>query len=121
MDQTRVTSGYDVEVAMGERYLQYLLLLAVESGQFPIDATFTPDGGGDAIRAEVLVPTSLDRTYPADLDPPQPASIPTDDAFSVQILHTQPQGADLRGTLWLRLTRGPQTLNLGGNLYVGLG
>jgi hypothetical protein len=38
MDQTRVTSGYDVEVAMGGRYLQYLLLLAVETGQFPLEA-----------------------------------------------------------------------------------
>ena len=41
MDQTRVTSGYDVEVAMGGRYLQYLLLplkhiLEVDHGELGV-------------------------------------------------------------------------------------
>ena len=120
MDQTRVTSGYDVEVAMGGRYLQYLLLLAVETGQFPIRAEFTPDGGGDAIQAEVLVPPSLDRTYTTDPGAPQPPAAPAEDAFAVEILPTHPLGADVRVNVWLRLTRGVQTADLNMNMYIGV-
>jgi hypothetical protein len=120
MDQTRVTSGYDVEVAMGGRYLQYLLLLAVETGQFPLKATFTPSGGGDAIQAEVLVPPSLDRTYTTDLDAPQPPTAPADDAFAVEVLPTHPLGADVKVTVWIHLTRGAQMADLNMNMYIGV-
>ncbi|MFZ1538766.1 MAG: hypothetical protein WAT23_15455 [Chromatiaceae bacterium] len=120
MDQTRVTSGYDVEVAMGGRYLQYLLLMAVETGQFPSEVTFTPDSGGEAIRVEVLVPSSFDRTYDVDLDAPQPPEVPTDAAFAVRILPTHPLGADLMVTVWIRLTRGAQSAIVDMNLYVNI-
>lgn len=54
MDQPRVTSGYDVEVAIGGRYLQYLLLLAVENGQLPTQAIFTHPVNGDVILDRLL-------------------------------------------------------------------
>lgn len=126
MDQTRVTSGYDVEVAMGGRYLQYLLLMAVETGQFPIEETFTPDGGGDPIRVQVLVPPTLDRTYAVDANAPQPPVAPVSAAspaqpFAVQILLTHPMGADLQVSVWLSLTRGGQTVVAFIDLYIGIG
>ena len=120
MDQTRVTSGYDVEVAMGGRYLQYLLLLAVETGQFPLEATFTPSGGGDPIRVQVLVPPSLDRTYTPDADAPQAPAAPANDAFAVEVLPTHPLGADVKVTVWVRLTSGAQTADLNMNMYIGI-
>ena len=136
MDQTRVTSGYDIEVAMGGRYLQYLLLMAVETGQFPIEETFTPDGGGDPIRVQVLVPpeatngataaNTLDRTYAVDANAPQPPEAPVSAAspvqpFAVQILPTHPMGADLQVSVWLSLTRGTQTFPVFIDLYIGIG
>lgn len=126
MDQTRVTSGYDIEVAMGGRYLQYLLLMAVETGQFPIEETFTPDGGGDPIRVQVLVPPTLDRTYAVDANAPQPPVAPVSAAspvqpFAVQILLTHPMGADLQVSVWLSLTRGAQTVVAFIDLYIGIG
>lgn len=120
MDQTRVTSGYDIEVTMGGRYLQYLLLMSIETGKFPFEETFSPNSGGDAIRVEVVVPSSLDRTYVVDRDAPQPPDVPTDNAFAVQILPTHPLGADLRVTVWLRLTRGAQSVTGDMNMYVGI-
>jgi hypothetical protein len=120
MDQTRVTSGYDVEVAMGGRYLQYLLLTAVETGQFPIEETFTPDGGGDPIRVQVLFPNTVDRTDPVDANAPQPLEAPTLEAFRVQILPTHPMGADLQVTVWLQLTRGTQPVVGFIDLYIGI-
>lgn len=126
MDQTRVTSGYDVEVAMGGRYLQYLLLMAVETGKFPIEETFTPDGGGDPIRVQVLVPPTLDRTYAVDANAPQPPVAPVSAAspaqpFAVQLLLTHPMGADLQVSVWLSLTRGGQTVVAFIDLYIGIG
>lgn len=121
MDQTRVTSGYDVEVAMGGRYLQYLLLMAVETGEFPIEETFTPDGGGNPIRVQVLVPPIIDRTYLLDENAPQPSEAPVDEAFAVEILPTHALGADLKVSVWLSLTRGTQTAVAFIDLFVGIG
>jgi hypothetical protein len=121
MDQTRVTSGYDVEVAMGGRYLQYLLLLAIETGRFEFEKTFTPDNGGDPVRVQVMVPSNLDRAYDVDSDAPQPPDVGTDDALAVEILPTHALGADLKITVWVQLTRGAQTGIADMNLYVGLG
>jgi len=120
MDQTRVTSGYDVEVAMGERYLQYLLLTAVETGLIRIGETFTPSGGGDPIQVQVLIPPTLDRAYAVDANAPQPLEAARDGAFAVQILPTHPMGADLQVSVWLNLARGMQSVFAFIDLYIGL-
>src|SRR5262245_21151230 len=119
MDQSRVTSRYDVEVAMGSRYLQYLLLLALEIGELPREATFTPDGGGDPIKVELLVPNELDRTYALDNGAPEPPPWVNDiDPFKVEVLLGQ--AADIRVTLLVRLTRGAQVLNADIGLSIGI-
>lgn len=119
MDQTRVTSGYDVEVALGGRYLQYLLLLGVETGEIPIETTFTL-GSGDEIKVEMLVPPSVnfDRTYPLDNGAPTPAEWVNDDAFAVEVLDGA--GPDLKVTLFVRLTRGTQVANADINLHLNI-
>ncbi|NOJ50437.1 hypothetical protein [Bradyrhizobium archetypum] len=128
MDQTRVTSGYDVEVAMGGRYLQYLLLLALETGELPTEATFTPDGGGNPIKVELLVPEDLEpdpsskiakgRTYALDDGAPEPPRWSTNDPFMVEVLPAQ--AADVKVTLFVRLTRGAQVANVDMGLFIGI-
>ncbi|MBC7700623.1 hypothetical protein, partial [Aquabacterium sp.] len=120
MDQARVTSGYDVEVAMGERYLQYLLLTAVETGLIRTGETFTPSGGGDPIQVQVLIPPALDRAYVVDANVPQPLEAAGDEAFAVQILPTHPMGADLQVSVWLNLARGMQSGIAFIDLYIGI-
>ena len=41
IDQTKVTSGFDVEVLLQGGYLQQLLLLACDSGLIPVEMTFS--------------------------------------------------------------------------------
>jgi hypothetical protein len=119
MDQARVTSGYDVEVAMGGRYLQYLLLLAVETGELPMQATFTPDDGGDPINVELRVPpVGFGRTYPLDEGAPEPAEF--FGSLAVEILMTHSLGADLKVTVIVLLTRAEQSLPVEINLYLGI-
>ena len=60
IDQTRVKSGFDIEVLLGARYLQNLLLLATESGSIPVSGSFHE---GD-VRVTLNAPPDLDRTYP---------------------------------------------------------
>jgi hypothetical protein len=128
MDQTRVTSGYDVEVAMGSGYLQYLLLLALETGEVPTEGTFTLDGGGDPIKFELLVPNDLEpdpssnispgRTYELDHDASQPPRRSSKEPFNVEVLPAQ--AADVKVRLWVRFTRGAQALDVDGDLFIGI-
>ena len=46
IDQTKVTSGFDVEVLLQSGYLQQSLLLACDSGLIPVEMTFS-DRPGD--------------------------------------------------------------------------
>jgi hypothetical protein len=124
MDQTLVRSGFDAEIALGERYLQYLLLLALDAGIFP--ATFdtadeqNPENG--PIQARLIIPVDVDRTY--ELDPaaeiPEPGS---PNGFAVKILFDNEFMADLRVTVRAHLTRASPVVdnNTGYTLFVRLG
>jgi hypothetical protein len=128
MDQTRVTSGYDVEVAMGSRYLQYLLLLALETGELPTGDTFTPAAGGDPIKVELMVPKDFEpdpnsniakgRTYRLDDGAPEPPRWSNNDPFKVEVLPAQ--AADVKVTLFLQLTRGAEVRQADIGLYIGI-
>jgi hypothetical protein len=67
MDQTLVKSGFDIEIALGERYLQYLLLLAMDAGTIPIQFMVDAPPNGP-ITTILTVPPEIDRTYPANPD-----------------------------------------------------
>ena len=36
VDQSRVTSGFDVELVMGEEFIRYFLLCSLETGSIPL-------------------------------------------------------------------------------------
>ena len=95
IDQTRVQSGFDVEVLLGSRYLQYLLLLAADIGLIPSSVSL----GGTEVR--LMEPHTADRTYPLD-----PGAVPletsnVDTPLTVEVLQGDPRGADVKVTLLL--------------------
>ncbi len=59
IDQTRVQSGFDAEVLLGSRYLQHLLLLAIDVGVIPSSV----EVAGETVR--LMQPHDADRTYDA--------------------------------------------------------
>lgn len=108
MDQTLIQSGYDLEIALGERYLQYLLLLALDAGMIPIQ--FPVDNPGGEITAILTFPIEVDRTYTPDPDAfgdpalGAAAEFPSDDGFKVKVLVNDPS-ADLKVTARTWFTR----------------
>ena len=101
IDQTRVQSGFDVEVLLGSRYLQYLLLLATEIGEIPVKASF----GDPEVIASLLAPLGFDRTYQANANVDQLVESNRDDPFAVDVLVNDPGGADVRVTLRMDLSK----------------
>ena len=99
IDQTRVKSGFDIEVLLGARYLQNLLLLATESGSIPVSGSFHD---GD-VRVSLNAPPDLDRTYPPNDAAEQLVLSNRGDAFGVDVLVGDSRGADLKITLRLDL------------------
>ena len=120
MDQTKVTSGFDLEVAIGGRYLTNILLLASDTGILPSDATF----GADPVTVRVMQPPGVDRTYPVLAEAIPPEVTNRDDAFEVTILHGHPLGADLKVLLRLHLSKASTGQDLEGvdvGVYLKLG
>jgi hypothetical protein len=99
MDQTKVTSGFDLEVAIGGGYLTNLLLLAGDVGILPTESTF----GADPVVVRVQQPPGVDRTYPVLLEAIPPEVTNRDDAFEVTILHGP--DADIKVLLRLHLSK----------------
>jgi hypothetical protein len=107
LDQSRVTSGYDVEILVGARHLSYILLTLVDAGTIPV-AVQTADG------ALPIFGPVVDRTYTLDPDVPGLDDAVADHLpFDVEILFDRPDGADVRvhffvsfveGDLFVRLT-----------------
>lgn len=108
MDQTRVQSGYDVELALGERYLTYLLLLASDVGELPGGGTF-----GD-VELRLQQPPAVDRTYEIHPDAPLPDVGSRDDAFGCELLFNDPRDADLKVMLRLHAIRPSTNLDIEG-------
>jgi hypothetical protein len=117
IDQQLITSGHDIEILLGERYMQYLLLLGLDTGVIPVETTF----GDPPVTARLSVPPALDRTYEPDPDAPQPHFTSRSDAFGVEVLVGHPSGADLRVTLRILLSRGSQEVETDLGLFVRLG
>jgi hypothetical protein len=96
IDQTRVQSGFDVEVMLGSRYLQYLLLLAADIGMIPASL----EVHGQTVR--LMEPKTADRTYDPDPDaePLVPSNVDT--PLTVDVLPPgHPSGADVKVTLFV--------------------
>jgi hypothetical protein len=119
MDQSKVTSGYDAEIALDGKYLGYLLLLASDVGLFPATGTF----GVDPVNVTIQQ-AQVDRTYDLHPDAPPPDITSRSDAFAVEVLHGHPSGGDLRITLRLHLRRASDNIDIEGvslDLFVRLG
>ncbi len=117
MDQTLVRSGFDIEIALGERYLQYLLLLALDAGVIPIK--FTVDDTSGPYKAGLLVPADVDRTYLVE----PTAVMPEEGLLAVELLFNDPHFADLKVTAHIHSTRAspPSDATLTYELFVKVG
>jgi hypothetical protein len=109
IDQTRVKSGFDIEVLLGARYLQNLLLLATESGSIQVSGSFDSD-----VKVSLNAPPDLDRTYPPNEAAEQLVPRNRADAFGVDVLLGDPRGADLKITLRLDLLQVSTGLEVAG-------
>lgn len=108
LDQSRVSSGYDVEILVGERQLSYVLLTLVDAGVIPMRLELSGGAGVDIFGPVV------DRTYSPHPDAPGLNTIFADhEPFAVELLFDHPSGADARvhfvvglveGDLLVRLT-----------------
>ncbi|HEX6288055.1 MAG TPA: hypothetical protein VFZ66_02640 [Herpetosiphonaceae bacterium] len=89
IDQSRVTSGFDVEALLGAPYLRMVLQTAYDAGVIPAAAVF----GGTRLELAML---NAGRTYEPgpDANGNLPPTHP--DAFETDILFNHPLGANLR-------------------------
>lgn len=120
MDQSKVKTGFDAEIALDGSYLGYLLLLASDVGLFPTTGTF----GADPVDVTIQQTSSVDRTYSLHPDATPPEITSRTDAFAVEVLHGHPAGADLRITLRLHVRRASDNIDVEGlslDLFVKLG
>lgn len=108
LDQSRVTSGCDVEILLGERHLSYLLLTLVDAGTIPSMVRIV---GGASLP---IFGPQVDRTYTPHPDAPGlDTGVADHDPLDVEILFDHLDGADVRvhfvvslveGDLFVRLT-----------------
>jgi hypothetical protein len=90
LDQSRVRSGFDAEILLGERQFSYLLLALVDAGLVPSQLLV------GTMLVGLLGPPLIDRTYEPHPDAPFGSVSETRRPFEVEILFDHPGGADLR-------------------------
>jgi hypothetical protein len=90
VQQSRVRSGFDAEVLLGERYLQMVLATALDAGTIPSEATF----GGTTIVVAMIDKGS--RIYEANPDADGILRAEHEDAFQTEILFGHALGAHVR-------------------------
>src|SRR5262245_36770745 len=88
--QSRVRSGFDVEVLLGERYLQMLLATELDAGTIPSEATF------DSTTIAVTMIDQPSRMYEPTLDGDGNPRPEHKDSFETEILLNHPLGANVR-------------------------
>ncbi len=90
IDQSRVTSGYDVEAMIGAGYLRIILQTAVDAGLIPSSQVL----GGRLVKLEVMGDHS--RLYEPTPDAEGNFPPSSTEAFETEIFFEHPQGFDLR-------------------------
>jgi hypothetical protein len=93
IDESLVRSGFDVETLLGERYLTYVLLTALEAGVLPLDVLVDDP----RLHVAIFARTGTDRLY--DEGPGPSGELPSQNpqAFDVEILDDgHPSGGDVR-------------------------
>ncbi len=99
IDSTLVTSGFDTEALLSDRYVAYVLLAQIEAGLLSPRMRLTrvpenPDDPGLDLDVTVHPRQDYDRLYPPHPDAELPADAPG--AFVVDILFDHESGADVR-------------------------
>lgn len=113
IDQSLVQSGFDAEVLIGNRYIQYLLLNAIETGslQTEMSIPYVGNSGPSELLLNIYVPLDYERVYTPD--PLAIVSTKEDiQSFYVEILSGDPTGADLRITVVADVTDTALGINL---------
>jgi len=90
MDQTLVNSGFDIELLIGRRYIEYILLSFTETGSFPLQPVV------EGVTIDVFQPNDVDRLYE-----PHPDAVPltaSEAAFDSELIFNHPSGANVRIT-----------------------
>ncbi|HEX2584768.1 MAG TPA: hypothetical protein VHL14_06530, partial [Steroidobacteraceae bacterium] len=107
IDQSKVRSGFDAEVLLGEPFLQIVLGTALDAGLIPAEKEL-----GGYLLALGLVPQTR-RLYDPTLDSDGNVRVTHEDAFKTEILFEHPLGANVKVRLMFGL-KGfhPQTLFL---------
>jgi hypothetical protein len=91
MDQTLVNSGFDIELLIGSRYIEYILLSFTETGSFPLKAQ-----AGTTL-VDIFQPDDVDRIYE-----PHPDAVPltaSSHSFASELIFGHPSGANVRTAL----------------------
>jgi len=96
IDQSLIQSGFDAEINFNNRYIRYLLLTSIETGDFPLNLSVPVETNGLPLNLEIniYVPEDYERNY--DVNPAAP--VPNVDATSlaISILFDDPLDADLK-------------------------
>src|SRR5688500_11770942 len=88
MDQSLIQSGFDIELLIGRRYIEYILLSFTETGSFPLKMS----AGSESVN--IFQPEDVDRLYE-----PHPDAIPmtaSGDAFNCEVIINHHTGANIR-------------------------
>jgi hypothetical protein len=91
MDRSLVTSGFDIELLIGNRYIEYILLSFTETGSFPLQV----QAGLGLV--DIFQPDDVVRTYE-----PNAGAIPltaSADSFSCELIFGHPSGANVKTLL----------------------
>lgn len=90
IDQSRVTSGFDVEAMIGAGYIRMVLQTAVDAGLIPSSQVL----GGRLVKLEVMGDQS--RLYEPSPDENGEFPPTSSEAFETEVFFEHPQGFDLR-------------------------
>jgi hypothetical protein len=108
IDAALVTSGFDTETLLSERYVSYVLLAQIEAGLLDLRVHLVRPGQGpdDAgLDLDVTIHPSTDYERLPGYEPHPDSVLPEarDRAFEVDILFDHPSGADLRIGLFVSI------------------
>ena len=91
MDQSLVNSGFDIELLIGNRYIEYILLSFTETGSFPLKTQ------AGALSVDIFQPGDVDRIYE-----PHPDAVPltaSADSFGSELIFGHASGANVKTTI----------------------
>jgi hypothetical protein len=93
VDQSLVTSGFDIEVLLSARYVRYALLAQIEAGLLPMQLDVVDPAADLDAHITIHPPSDHERLY--DPEPGAPLPPPADGSFDTSFIFDDPDGANL--------------------------